>query len=265
LVNEIGCISFGLRDIRSLEARRLVLRAGFTPTDALHVLGRFKRWDAEASWLGAKLLADRVRIAPQELCEQVVKGMSDLIVKALVSKVLSDEAVLPAWEREPSARAMLVRALGRVPGSDLGCQLTLRHPIVAIGAPVRAYMPRVARQLRTQLLIPPHAEVANAVGAVSGGVVQQLQVLIRPLQPDELFRLHLPDGVYDFPSVEEAVAYAQWVTPPKVRELAQKAGADQVEVQIARVDREAPTAMAVDDEVYLGTELTFTAVGRPGL
>jgi N-methylhydantoinase A/oxoprolinase/acetone carboxylase beta subunit len=135
--------------------------------------------------------------------------------------------------------------------------------VVAIGAPVEAYLPRLAKQLRTQLVIPQHAQVANAVGAVAGGVVQRLRVIIRPLRFDQVFRLHLPDGVHDFPTVDKAVAYAQRVVPARLEEQAGQAGADQVEVRMARLDHEAPTALG--DQVYLGTELTFTAVGRPSL
>ena len=263
LINELSYGSLLLHHIEGLEARRLVLRAGFTPTDALHVLGRFERWNGEASRLGAELLAARANLPPQEFCEQVVDGVSDLVARALVSKVLSDETGLPDWEREPSATAMLARALDQVPDSDLVCRMTLRRPVVAIGAPVGAYMPRLARQLRTELLIPRHAEVANAVGAVAGGVVQQMRVVIYALQADQLFRAHLPDGVRDFPNVAKAVAYAQEVVPVRLRERAREAGADQAEVRMIRVDREAPSAMG--EMVYLGTELTFTAVGRPSL
>lgn len=252
-----------VRQIESLEARGLVLRAGFTPTDALHVLGRFERWNAEASRLGAELLAAQTDLSPKAFCERVVAEVSNRVATELVSKVLSDEAILPDWEREPSAVALLVRALGNVPGSDLDCQLRLRQPVVAVGAPVEAYLPRVARQLCTELVIPRHAEVANAVGAVAGGVVQQLRVMIRPLDADQRFRLHLPDGVRDFSTVEEGVAYAQKAVPVQLRALAQQAGASQVEVRMIRVDRGASVAVGWEQQVYLGTELTFTAVGRP--
>jgi N-methylhydantoinase A/oxoprolinase/acetone carboxylase beta subunit len=252
-----------MRQVEGLEARGLALRAGFTPTDALHVLGRFERWDAEASRLGAELLAAQTDLSPEAFCERVVAEVSNRVTTELISKVLSDEATLPIWEREPSATALLARALGDVPGSDLGCQLRLRQPVVAVGAPVEAYLPRVARQLHTELVIPPHAEVANAVGAVVGGVVQQLRVMIRPLGADQRFRLHLPDGVRDFSTVEEGVACAQKVVPVQLKALARQAGASQVEVQMSRVDRGAPVAVGWGQHVYLGTELTFTAVGRP--
>jgi N-methylhydantoinase A/oxoprolinase/acetone carboxylase beta subunit len=139
--------------------------------------------------------------------------------------------------------------------------------LVAIGAPVEAYMPRVAQSLHTRLIIPPHAEVANAVGAVAGGVVQRQRVLIAPLEQrtpgGPSVRLHLPDGVRDFHEVEVAVAYAQKRMETWMEELARQVGGAQVEVQMARQDRSVPVKTGWGDRLYLGTELIFTAVGRP--
>jgi N-methylhydantoinase A/oxoprolinase/acetone carboxylase beta subunit len=281
LVERMRYGSLALRRVESLEARRLVLRAGFTPTDALHVLGRFERWDAEASRLGAALLAAQAGLAPEALCERVSSGVSDRVTSALVSKVLGDEAALPdgstglssraqaeglaaVWEREISAAPLLARALGSVPASELECRLTLRSPLVAVGAPVEAYLPRVAQQLSTALIVPPHAEVANAVGAVAGSVVLTLPVIIRPMDGNERVRLHLPDGVRDFGTVEEGVAYAHQVVPERLRALARQAGAEHVEMRASRVDRSAKVGAGWGEQIYLETRLTFTAVGRPG-
>jgi N-methylhydantoinase A/oxoprolinase/acetone carboxylase beta subunit len=251
------------RQIEALESRRVVQRAGFTPTDALHVLGRFQLWDAEASRLGAEMLAAQASLPLEDFCEQVVRGVSDRVATELVSKVLEDEAGLPDWEREPTAAALLERALNGPRTGDLNCELTLRRPLVAIGAPVGAYVPRTAERLHTELIIPPHAEVANAVGAVAGGVVQRLRVLISSLDGGERFRLHLPDGVHDFDDLERAVDHAQQVMFARAEARARQAGAGQVEVQMARTDRQARLAAGWGQEVYLGTELIFTAVGRP--
>jgi N-methylhydantoinase A/oxoprolinase/acetone carboxylase beta subunit len=254
------------RQIESLTAEQLVLQAGFTPTDALHVLRRFRRWDAEASRLGAELLAAQANLSPEALCEQVVTGMSDRVATELVSKALNDEATLPDWAQEPTAMALLTRALDSSQESSLGCRLILKQPVVAIGAPVEAYLPLTARQLHTELIIPDHAEVANALGAVAGGVVQQARVLIRPLEGNgHHFRVHLPNGVRDFDTLAGSVAYAQQVIPGQLETLAHQAGAGQVEVQMARVDQSAPVRGGWGECIYLGTELTFTAVGRPSL
>jgi len=247
--------------VRSLEARQIVLRSAFTPTDALHALGRLNLWNGEASRLGARILAKQMELDSDTLCRRVVDGVSDRVSEALVTKVLSDEGALPDWEQEPSARELLARALGSRPDSDLRCDMRLRQPLVAIGAPVEAYMPRVADQLSTELVIPSHAEVANAVGAVTGSVVQQIKVTIQPLD-DDTFRLHLPDGVHDFPTLTESVRYAEELMIERVETMAQKAGAHHIEVRMEREDRTAPVR---GNRIYLATDMTFTAVGRPAL
>ena len=122
-------------------------------------------------------------------------------------------------------------------------------------------MPRTAGQFSTELVIPPHAEVANAVGAVTGSVVQQVRVTIQPLDGNE-FRLHMPEGVRDFPTLGESVRYAEEKMVARAETLARDAGAQHIEVRVERVDRTAPVR---GDRLYLGTEMTFTAVGRPSL
>ncbi len=254
------------RQVAKLRARRLILQAGFTPTDALHALGRLSLWDAEASRIGAQLLALRAGLKSHDFCQRVVAGVSDRVATELVSKVLSDEVGLPDWENEPTAAALLARSLYGSEGLGLDSQLTLKHPLVAIGAPVEAYVPRAAEKLRTDLIIPEHAGVANALGAVAGGVVQQVRVLIHPLDgASPTFRVHLADGVHDFPSLTEGVAYAERVVPGQVEALARQAGAEQVEVKMVREDLRAPVKGRWGSEIYLSTEMTFTAVGRPSL
>jgi N-methylhydantoinase A/oxoprolinase/acetone carboxylase beta subunit len=263
LVRESRYGALVLRRVEQLVAERLVLRAGFTPTDALHSQSQLDLWNAEAAQLGAQVLAAQGRCSVEELCRTTVEGVSRRAATALVSKVLGDEAQLPNWEDEPTAALLLERALNDGHGSDLAYALTLRQPVVAIGAPVEAYMPRVAERLHTRLMIPPHAEVANAVGAVAGGVIQRQRVLITPLESGETLRLHLPEGVEDFADLETTVAFAQRQMHTWMEALARQAGAAQVEVQMTRHDRTVDVQMGWGNELYLGTELMFTAVGRP--
>jgi N-methylhydantoinase A/oxoprolinase/acetone carboxylase beta subunit len=141
------------------------------------------------------------------------------------------------------------------------CSLSLRLPIVAVGAPVQAYLPQTAGHLRTELFIPGHAEVANAIGAVVNGVVQRLRVLIQPREAG--YRCHLPGEVCDVADLEEGVARARQAATARLLAQAREAGAGQVEVQMAREDRVARDAYG--GEIFVGTELLFTAVGGPGL
>lgn len=255
------------RQLERLAGQRLVLMAGFTPTDALHALGEFGDSPAAtAARLGAELLAFRANLSADDLCRRVVEDVSHRVSKELVSKALADALARPNWDKEPTARQMLALALNGVGPEPLAVTLTLQQPVVAIGAPVTAYFPQSARQLHTTLVVPPHADVANAVGAVVGGVIQEARVMIQPKEGLESgFRVYLPDGVHDFGRLDDAVAYAQQVMTPRIENLAREAGAGQVEIKLTRVDQIAPIKPEWGGEIYLGTDLTFTAVGRPGL
>ena len=249
------------RQLEALETWGLVRRAAFTPTDALHVLGRFTRWDVEAARSAATVLAGQAGLAVEAFCEQVVAGVAQRVATELVSKVCEDAGVRPDWEGQPVAAFLLRQALDGRNDVGLQCALSLPWPLIAIGAPVAAYLPQVAARLHTELVIPPRAEVANAVGAVAGGIIQRRQALISPLGDERHVRLHLPAGVQDFAQIEAAVEHAQAVMLPWVEALATQAGAEQVVTQMTRHDQIAPDARG--GEIYLGTELTFVATGRP--
>jgi N-methylhydantoinase A/oxoprolinase/acetone carboxylase beta subunit len=157
----------------------------------------------------------------------------------------------------------LARTLGQHPDSALACSLKLREAVVAVGAPVPAYMPRAAAHLKTQATIPRHADVANAVGAVVNGVVQRLKVLIRPR--DTAFRVHLPDGVRDFLDLDAGVAHAREAVTQFLRAQARQAGAAHTDIRMTRNDRTAPDGYGGDGRIFVEAELEFVAVGGPGL
>lgn len=251
------------RRVEALEERGLLRRAAFTPTDALHVLGAFDRWDSEASRLAATALARVAGGTLREFCEQIVARFSERVATEIISKVLEDEIGRPNWSRERIGSELLQRAFGEHAG-DLGCVLTLQRPLVAIGAPVEAYLPQVARSLHTELVIPEHADVANAVGAVSGSIVQRARLVLNVLGGDGRVRVHgLPAGLADFGDPEAAVQHVELVMRPHLAALAGQAGAEHVEVSVVREDLRAPVKGTVDQDVYLGSTLTFTAAGRP--
>jgi N-methylhydantoinase A/oxoprolinase/acetone carboxylase beta subunit len=147
----------------------------------------------------------------------------------------------------------------------MAVSLTLRRPLVAIGAPVRTYFPAVAEKMHTQLIIPDHAEVANAVGAVAGSVMQTVRAFIKPLVP-ERFRVHLPVGIQDFDNFEEAIAYATEEARSLADEHARYAGASTVQVHISRKDQIIDSGDGVPSGgFFLGTEIKAIAIGRPKL
>jgi len=113
------------------------------------------------------------------------------------------------------------------------------------------------------LTIPEFAEVANAVGAVSGETVQRVTVRIRPISGSQRVRLLWPQGPTDFDDLEKAVQYAQQHVAPLVIEKARQSGAAHIQSELKRKDK---TAKAKGNKtVFLETKLTFMALGRPGI
>jgi len=251
------------RRIQHLTETGLIQRAGFTPTDALHALDTFHDWDAKASLLAGKLLSAHLGLSTEAFCKQVVQTVSSKTAAAIASKAITDEIGNSDWKQAPADGFLLNKALKQSCEGKLIPEIRLTHPIVALGAPVKAYMPKTADILQTRLSIPEFAEVANAVGAVSGKTVLCLRARIRPISGSQNVRLLSPESPRDFDNIQEAVDYAVDHITPLAEDMAHQAGANHVHVQVTRKDKRAKAKG--NREVFMETELTFMALGRPSM
>ena len=255
------------RPLTTLVNRGLVLLAGFTPSDAAHVLGAHTEWSEPAARLAASLwLRKQLAGRPPESIEALSKLVLEMLVRqsgrgvlgALISE--SSEYDLETggelgsafvdWFLDPRREA---RPLFR-PAFEI------ERPLVAIGAPVATYYPAIAERMGVRLAIPEHAEVANAVGAASAGIMQLVSILVS--KPDEdTYRVHLPDGVRDLDDLEEAYALAGPSAQDLARQRAEQAGAVDVRVSEHRKEKIFHTNDGI--EVFLEAIVTAKAVGRP--
>ena len=265
LVEQAGPASYLPMMVDQAASRRLILLSGFTPTDALHALGRLELWDQEASRLAAQALSRLLRIDYEEFCQQVLDAFVQKLAKEILASALSSQGLELDEAQEPVASWLIKRALNGHGLKDEGIEVKIRlgSPLVAVGAPVETYAPPAAKGLDADLTLPPHAEVANAVGSVVGGVLLKHTVSIKPDQETGMFRLHLPQGVEEFLELEEAVERAKNVAGAALLEEARKAGSDAPNLSVERIDQEADLGVSYDETLYLGTELVFRASGRP--
>lgn len=250
------------RCLDELVERGLVVVSAFTPTDAVHVLGQYRCGSVEAAELGAALWAQRLGISGKEFCEQVVRQVIVQAGRAVIASALAEESVLMLWSRDSVGHLFIDRALGTDDGGVFSVTFSMRRSLIGIGAPVATYLPAVAAQLHAHLYIPEHAEVANAIGAAAGGVIQTVRILIRPLDEGNAYRVHLPFGVRDFQQLADAVTYAKDAARRLAQDRAHRAGANLVQVHIEQHDR---TAQVGSERLYIETEVIATAVGRPQL
>src|SRR3984885_10207113 len=261
----------GLATLRRLADAGLATIASFTPSDAMHVLGRQQGWVREAAECGARILATEERNARaaraaasvQQICERtyecVVRESGRLLLGAALAHDPGLEARAGRWGvlGDPLVEATV--AGRRFSGLVLGT-LGLARPLIAIGAPVGAYYPEVARRLGASLVIPPHAAVCNAVGAVAGVVSQAVDILVN--QPSfKVFRVHDPAGWRDYPDPEPAVEHARRISHELALAAARRAGAADPHVETNVTQKLAQVGPGAD---YLAEAVVrSTATGRP--
>jgi N-methylhydantoinase A/oxoprolinase/acetone carboxylase beta subunit len=257
------------RALERLVSRGLVAIAGFTPTDACHVLGRQAVWSFEAARLGARLYCRAMSGAePGEdgvvrFCEDVIEQVIVQAGHALVTTALHRIGEDPGESEDSPARRLIDRALRRGNAhSLLGVAVELRRPIVAIGAPVATYFPEIARRVRAELVVPDQSAVANAVGAVAGGVVQTVRAIITS-PSSGLFRAHLGSGMRDFADLEAAAAHAAKEVERLARLQAVEAGARDIQLSAHRRDRVVRDAGG--GEIFIESAIEAVASGRPRL
>jgi N-methylhydantoinase A/oxoprolinase/acetone carboxylase beta subunit len=259
------------RHLGRLVDRGLVAISGLTPSDAAHVLGLLTHWNREAAELGTRLFLKKPPVGSwkppadhETLCHQIIEQ-----VVRQSGEVILDAAIRETSGIDPHHWGMLGRDLMRrslsasqPPEALIESTIRLTAPLAAIGAPVGSYYPEIARRLKTRLVIPPHADVCNAVGAVAGGVLQRATATIT--QPQEgIFRAHLSTGIKDFLDLEQAAAFCGDSVRGEAENLAQRAGAVEIQIKSERADKvfEEPTGL----KIFIESSISATAFGRPGL
>ncbi len=253
------------RDLDEMVSRGIVSASGFTPTDALHVLGKYNNGSEEAARLGAQCWAKQLGIEAEEFCRQVVRQVEYQAGRAILAAALVGEGYPAPDSRGDLGELLVDQALGVRTSPAFKVDFTLHRPLAAIGAPVSAYLPEVASQLNTQLYLPEHAEVGNAIGAVVGSIVQTVHVSIRAIHGGLFFRAFLPDGIRDFQDLEDAVVIAQEVAQKTSEERARLAGAQTVQINLNRRDHIVQAGSGGLERVFVETVVTASAVGRPRL
>ncbi len=255
-----GYFGYGLD---GLQEHGLVVSSAFTPTDAVHVLGKYRSGSVEAARLGAELWEKRLGVNKESFCERVVREVTVRAGYTLVESALAEDSGLSLKHGDKTANLLVDRALGAEEDGNLKVSFSLKRPIIGIGAPAATYLKPLAERLNTPIFIPEHAEVANAIGAAAGAVVQSVRILIQqPEGRDTPFRVFALSGVRDYDELDDARAYARRTATRLARKRAHDAGASRIRLQVTEDER---IVRAGTDLVYLGTEIVATAIGRPRL
>lgn len=269
---EVARTTAGAEAVRRLVDRGLATLAGFTPSDALHVLGRLQDWSVEAARLGAVLLAleernagaRREAAAPEAICQRVYEHVVREGARVVIECALAqDPGIEPQHGRWGPLGRLLEDVVSGRPFSHLvQGALQLRTPLVAIGAPAGAYFPEIARRLGATLRVPEHAAVCNAVGAAVGVVAETCEILVN--QPTfRVFRVHTPAGNRDYADSAVAIEEARRVSRELALVAATRAGAAEPHLETVVSERRAHGGPGDDGDYLAEATVRTTATGRP--
>ncbi|MBP2029547.1 N-methylhydantoinase A/oxoprolinase/acetone carboxylase beta subunit [Methanohalophilus levihalophilus] len=244
------------KTMTSLIQKRLVQGIGFTPTDALHVLGIYNEWDTEASKLGASLIGN---FCYRE-AEQISAYVKEEFTKNMALNVLSY-----VFEHIPSSE--IRKALDH----EYYGQFKVNVPVVLLGGPVSAYVNDVGKYMDAEIILPEHSEVGNAVGALAGRGLKRIEILVRPnyskamdynLKTDSVSSFY-PGGKEILSSYDEAIKFSEEMGTKLIMEYMKDAelSEGEISIDIKRKDLTFPDSHALIETRLI---LTGTADLRNG-
>jgi N-methylhydantoinase A/oxoprolinase/acetone carboxylase beta subunit len=240
-------------------------KAGLTPTDLLHVEGRYAPWDVEAARVVWEVFARYQFQEPQALGRQLWRQVTEMIVRAVVAFLSGRTLALNSSNSFAPGAApgggvggaqAGTKAKNGLNGDDLGhwffynslyglhphleTSFRLRRPIIGIGAPAEFFLKEVAETLHTDLILPEHYPVANALGAVAGSVMVAEEVLVYPqLSQSGLevlgFFVQTSDGRQVFEDEGDALACARTLSHERALGAALRSGADNPQVVVEQL------------------------------
>ncbi len=243
IIQQLEVLHVGQIGAKELLRQEIIGKAGLTPTDLLHVEGRYTPWEAEASSLALNVFSQYQFREPDEVREQVWRQTTEMTVHAIVT-FLSDQTLTPPEGEVPEqiddiGQWFFYNSLYET-HPHLETHFRLRQPVIGIGAPANFFLQDVADAFHTELVLPEHHQVANAMGAIAGSIMVVEEILVYPqLSSSGLdvigYHVQATDERRDFEEPDEALAYARELARERALGGAVRSGADNPEVVVETV------------------------------
>jgi N-methylhydantoinase A/oxoprolinase/acetone carboxylase beta subunit len=219
---------------QELMRQEIIGKAGLTPTDLMHVEGRYDPWDTEAASLALQVFAHYQFRDPAELHQEVWRRITEMIIKAIITFLSGKTLPLPDGQAPENdddiGRWFFYNALYDT-HPQLETRFRLRQPIVGIGAPASFFLHDVADVLHTDLILHQHHQVANALGAIAGSVMVVEEILVYPMLSSSGlevlgYYVQTSEERQEFEELEDALACARALSEERALGAALRSGAD---------------------------------------
>tara|TARA_B100000686_G_scaffold355372_1_gene473832 strand:+ start:11008 stop:13032 length:2025 start_codon:yes stop_codon:yes gene_type:complete len=254
----------------------IVIYSGFTPSDAAHILEYTNHWSTETAHIGAKLWGKQMRQIygwgafdfnnPKEIAQLIHAKMIKQIIEALIQSSIQNKK----YFRKPAERKFIIELISEFvmkKMEDTKNMFSINFSddlhLVAVGAPSHLYYPNVSNILGITYCPTPHADIANAVGAVVGTIIQKARITISQPVTGQ-YRVFQKTGPINFSKLNEAINFAKTQAKERAFLQAQESGAIDIEVYTTE-NYISVTPDDLSENIFFECLITGIATGRPCL
>ncbi len=248
--------------LKDLESEGYVTRIGVTPTDILAAEGSYKEYDTDASRKAVELLAKKAEMDMDTFIAKTKEAIVHKICRCIMDHIIRAETGKD--ELSKSDEAMIEEVLCQRKEYDVGFRLKM--PIVGIGAPVGAWLPKVAETLNTELILPENYDVGNAIGAISSSVTEVVELSVRAafqdFSDDPECTVYNGEEAFDFSDKDEALEFAVEEATRIATARAIESGAAEVSIE-KKIDQMLIDVEGNGKKVFRGATVIVRASGKP--
>lgn len=261
LAQPLNLLSARFLSFQRLEESGLIQRCGLTPTDILHVTGRFNKWNPGAARRMVKIVAAISKNDPEKFIATVLERLEKDLAKELLRKQLAKDVNVDE-DKETELSRHLMECILSGKKTTYYINVRLENPIIGIGAPVHYFLPKAGKRLSAEVIIPEHADVANAAGAVTSHIMIKQKVSIQP-DYSGCFAVQGIEGGKQFKDIDKAEAWAVNYLKHTIQNMGRLSGTSRKTVEIKIMDRIANAGDGTS--LFLERTIAGTLSGSPDL
>jgi hypothetical protein len=227
--------------------QEIIGKSGLTPTDLMHIEGRYDQWDVDASEAALEVFAHHQYLDPDELRQEIWDLINEMIVHAVLVFLSKKELDLARGRRAGAigqrcvpvdkrdiARWFFYNSLYRN-HPQLETAIKLSVPLIGIGAPADIMLSSAADSLHANLILPEQYQVANAVGAIAGSVMVAEELLVYPMLDSEGmdvvgYYVQASGERHEYDDLQDALDFARDLSRERALGAAIRSGADTPQV-----------------------------------
>lgn len=254
--------------IERLVRETILIRCGVTPTDVMHFVGDFTKYERQASIHGINQMARVMRIKPQELCQKIYDEVKRKLYFNIVRIIIEDSnSQIRKMGIGEQMELLINQAYENARTGEITEFLNVKFHtpavLVGVGAPTHIFLEDVGRLLGTKVITSEYSMVANALGAIVGNVCAKVTMEVVMSQDTGTFTVFGGGERHTVETIEEAKKMAKEFAGKKAREEAVLRGA----AEDTKVEYEEKEDLVDTDfgPLYMGYKITATATGELNL